>query len=116
MRINLEYILKKSLLWQTRFLSVFLAQRGIMIPRDLHPPPPCLRVQRALIHSKRWRRGGWVVQGGLTGDEMGLPELLLESRQLPRLEQQQEDSVGTLWDFPERPAIFATLEISAVRV
>ena len=53
-----------------------------------------------------------MVRGGLTGDEMGLPELC---RQLPRWSSDRRTPWG-LWDFPERPAIFATLEISAVRV
>lgn len=37
-----------------------------------------------------------VVRGGLTGDEMGLPELFAREPAAASLEQQQEDSVGTL--------------------
>lgn len=57
-----------------------------------------------------------MVRGGLTGDEMGRLELFAREPAAVSLEWRQEDSVGTLRDFPEQPAIFATLEISAVRV
>ena len=62
--------------------------------------------------------GGWAwgVRGGLTGDEMGWLELFARELAAASLERRQGDSVGTLRDFPERPAIFATLEISAARV
>lgn len=57
-----------------------------------------------------------MVRGGLTGDEMGRLELFAREPAAVSLERRQEDSVGTLRDFPEQPAIFAALEISAVRV
>ena len=57
-----------------------------------------------------------MVRGGLIGDEMGRPELFAREPAAASLERRQEDSVGTLRDFPERPAIFAILEISAVKV
>lgn len=57
-----------------------------------------------------------MVRGGLTVDEMGRPELFAREPAAASLERRQEDSVGTLRDFPERLAIFAILEISAVKV
>ena len=112
---QLGVYLTKSLLQQTPFLLVFSAPDSCPLSRN----SPHYVNQCALIPSKDGaEEGGWAwgVRGGLTGDEMGWLELFARELAAASLERRQGDSVGTLRDFPERLAIFATLEISAARV
>lgn len=84
MRINLEYILKKSLLRQTRLLSVFLAPERHRVPPD-SPPSAC-------ESSVLW----FTLKGGSGRTDRWWDGAAGAVPAAASLEQQQEDSVGTL--------------------
>ena len=111
MCINLEYILQNHCYSKPCFFWYFRHQIAVLFLGTL--PTLWISVLWFPLRMARRRVGGPGVFGE---DWLGWLELFARELAAASLERRQGDSVGTLRDFPERLAIFATLEISAVRV